>query len=212
MSGTFKHDMTMMFVIHDALRRELDHVARIAARTSDDPRTVLRTAAGWELFKKYLHVHHGAEDEALWPAVREALAGRPDDLAVIDAMEAEHATIDPLLDAVDAALADPNGGTERLGDLVDALVTGIGGHLKHEEDAGLPLVDDVATLPLLIAFGQAHTQRIGPDSPKYLPWLLDGASEAASESVLRVLPEPAREAYRTQWVPAYAASDRWAVG
>ncbi|MER5934002.1 hemerythrin domain-containing protein [Streptomyces sp. NPDC002054] len=212
MSGTYKHDMTMMFVIHDALRRELDQVARIAARTTDDPRTLLRTAAGWEMFKSYLHVHHGAEDEALWPAVRAALAGRPDDLAVVDAMEAEHATIDPLLDAVDAALADDNGGAERLGDLVDALVTGLNAHLKHEEDAGLPLFDDVATPQLLMAFGQAHTKRIGPDSPRYLPWLLDGASEAASESVLRVLPEPAREAYRNAWVPAYAASDRWGVG
>ncbi|MFJ6797953.1 hemerythrin domain-containing protein [Streptomyces sp. NPDC091268] len=210
MTATFKHDMTMMFVIHDALRRELEQLAKVAARTSDDPVTILRTAAGWEMFKSYLHVHHGAEDEALWPGVREALAGRPDDLAVVEALEAEHQTIDPMLDAIDAALVDP-AGHERLGDLVDALVTGLGGHFKHEEDEGLPVVDAVATPPLLMGFGQAHAQRIGPDNPRYLPWLLDGASAADSATVLRVLPEPARAAYENAWVPAYAKINRWSV-
>ncbi|GAA0852063.1 hypothetical protein GCM10009525_79400 [Streptosporangium amethystogenes subsp. fukuiense] len=33
---------------------ELERIARITARTDDDPRRVLRTAAGWELFNKNL--------------------------------------------------------------------------------------------------------------------------------------------------------------
>ena len=62
-----------------------------------------------------------------------ALADRPDDLALLDAMEAEHAAIDPLLESIDAALVDREGGPERLGDLVDALHTNLTGHLTHEE-------------------------------------------------------------------------------
>jgi iron-sulfur cluster repair protein YtfE (RIC family) len=112
----FKLDMTFMYVFHDALRRDLERIARFTARGSDDPGRVLRTAAGWEMFKKYLRIHHQAEDDAVWPVMYQVLADRPDDLALLDAMEAEHAVIDPLLDAVDAALDDRDGGPERLGD------------------------------------------------------------------------------------------------
>ena len=76
-----RHDMTMMYAMHDALRRDLGALAKAAAR-----RTPL--AAGWELFKKALRTHHVAEAEALWPAMRVTLADRPDDLALLDAMEA----------------------------------------------------------------------------------------------------------------------------
>ncbi|GAA3309021.1 hypothetical protein GCM10020295_72550 [Streptomyces cinereospinus] len=71
------HDMTMMFMIHDALRRELERMARITARADEDPRHVLRTAVGWELFKKFLTIHHTAEDVTVWPVMQRALAGRP---------------------------------------------------------------------------------------------------------------------------------------
>ncbi|MEU5383126.1 hemerythrin domain-containing protein [Kitasatospora cineracea] len=208
MTTTFKHDFTMMFVIHDALRRELELLARTTARTTDDPRRLVASAAGWEMFKQYLHVHHGAEDDALWPQVREALAERPADLAVVEAMEAEHATIDPLLDGVDAVLADPARAAE-LGDLVDALVTGLTGHFKHEEEAALPLIDSVATPQLLQGFGQAHTARIGEGTPRYLPWLLDGTSQQNTEAILGILPPPVRGLYNDVWVPAYSKLERW---
>ena len=100
-------NMTMMFAVHDALRRELERLARVAARTGDDPRRVLRAAAGWELFKRFLRVHHTTEDDVLWPAMHEALTERPDGLALLEVMEAEHAAIDPLLRGIDAAGESP---------------------------------------------------------------------------------------------------------
>src|SRR3954465_5373833 len=127
-------DMTAMYAMHDALRRELGHLARIAARIDGDPATLLRTAAGWTLFTASLHVHHTAEDDALWPALRHTLGERPDELALLEAMEVEHAAIDQGIGAIDAALADPHYGPDRLGDLTDSLVTGLNGHLRHEED------------------------------------------------------------------------------
>src|SRR5690348_479849 len=92
---SFSHDMTMMYVMHDALRRELGHMSALAARTDVDPREVFRTAPGWQLFKDSLHIHHTAEDVALWPAVRAAVDGKAELVAVLDAMEDEHARIDP---------------------------------------------------------------------------------------------------------------------
>ena len=110
----FTNDMTMMYVMHSALRRDLQTIARVTARPNDDPKHVLSAAAGWEMFKSYLRVHHTAEDELLWPLMRKALADDSDGLALLDAMEAEHATIDPLLGAIDAALADRDTGPQQL--------------------------------------------------------------------------------------------------
>src|SRR3954470_8915508 len=136
----FRLDMSMMFAMHDALRREVAQVARIASRHDDDPGKLLRAALGWELFKKFLLVHHQSEDDALWPALRASVADHPDRAALVDALEGEHAAIDPLLAAVDAAAADPAHGHQRFGDIVDELAGQLTAHLAHEESDGLALI------------------------------------------------------------------------
>jgi hypothetical protein len=205
----FRLDMTMMYAVHDALRRELERIARIAARVGDDPRQVLSTAVGWEIFKAYLRVHHTSEDDAVWPAMYQVLAERPDDLALLDAMEAEHAAIDPALEAIDAALADPNSGPGGLGDLADSLVTVLAAHLKHEESEGLALMDATLTAQQWQHFADVHRERIGTDARRYLPWLLDSAPEATASAVLRFMPEQIRSAYSADWKPAYDRLSLW---
>jgi hypothetical protein len=116
-------DLTVMLAFHDAFRRDLTHLARAASHRPadlDDPNRRTAVLAGWELFKTYLHIHHTAEDNDLWPRMRTHLADRPDELALLQAMQDEHARIDPLLDAVDGAFADLDSGHQRLGDTVDA--------------------------------------------------------------------------------------------
>ncbi|MGW0484413.1 hemerythrin domain-containing protein [Nonomuraea sp. NPDC003214] len=203
-------DFTMMNAMHDALRRELERLARVAARAGDEPRRVLAAGAGWSLFKRFLTVHHTAEDEALWPPMRAALAARPDDLLLLDAMEAEHAAIDPLLGAVDAALADRDHGAERLAGLIDELATGLRGHLRHEEADGLALVDAVLTAEQWAGFGAAHRHRIGHDDTTYLPWVLDGRADEAAASILDGMPDEIRVAYRDDWRPAFDRLDLYA--
>jgi hemerythrin-like domain-containing protein len=201
---THNLDMTMMIVMHDALRRELERIARVAERLDDNPLDVLRTAVGWELFTTFLRVHHTSEDIALWPVMQRLLVDRPDDLALLDAMEDEHAAINPLLDGVDAALADRDHGVERLGGLVDALVTGLSGHLRHEEADGLALIDATLTEEQWRHFSAVHRDRIGDNASRYLPWLLDGADPNRVAAVLDRMPEPIRAAYRDEWRAAYA--------
>ncbi|SEG76326.1 Hemerythrin HHE cation binding domain-containing protein [Thermomonospora echinospora] len=209
---TYRLDMRMMVAVHNAFRRDLERIARITARTDDDPRRVLRTAAGWEMFKTYLRVHHTSEDDALWPVMRQALADRPDGLALLEAMEAEHAAIDPLLNAVDTALTDRDHGPERLGDLTDALAVTLGEHLGHEESEGLPLIDATLTEQQWQHFGAVHRDRIGTAAPRYLPWVLDDANEEAAAAILARLPESIRTAYRDEWRSAYAGLDLWSAG
>lgn len=135
-------DVTATYVAHDALRRDLEILGRIAARVDRDPRDVLRAAAGWPLFKAALHRHQTAEDEALWPAVRRAAAGRPEVVDLLTALGDEHRIIGALVDGIDAAIGDGSG-PEALRDLVEVLVVELGGHLKHEEIEALPVVHEV---------------------------------------------------------------------
>src|SRR6266700_3133279 len=198
----FRLDMSMMFAMHDALRRELGQVARIAQLPDDNPAGLLRAALGWELFKKFLLVHHQSEDDALWPALR----GR---VAQADALEAEHARIEPLLTGIDAAAADPAYGYQRFGDIVDELVTTLSGHLVHEETDGLPLIDASLTPAQWQHFAQVHTDRLRGDTATYLPWLLNGASQQTLDAVLGKFPPPLLKALREEWGPKYAALNVW---
>jgi hypothetical protein len=208
-ANNFKLDMTFMYVFHDALRRDLQRIARYTAKVSDDPGRILRSAAGWEMFKKYLRIHHQAEDDAVWPVMYQVLANRPDDLALLDAMEAEHAAIDPLLEAIDAALADRDGGPERLGGLADSLLTNLTGHLKHEETETLALIDATLTEEQWQHFGELQRNAIGADTRRYLPWLLDDLSTEHVAYILGVMPPPVRHAYHDEWQRAYVDLDPW---
>jgi hypothetical protein len=205
----YQLDMSMMFAMHDALRRELVQVARIASRTDDHPGRRLRAALGWELFKKFLLVHHQSEDDTLWPTLRTNVAGQPDRVALADALEAEHAVIEPLLTAIDAAAADPDYGYQRFGDIVDELATKLSAHLSHEETDGLPLIDVSLTAQEWQRFAQVHAERIGGDAPMYMPWLLNGASPQTLDAVLGKFPPPLLTAFREEWGPRYAALDIW---
>ncbi len=205
----YKLDMNMMFAMHDALRRELVQVGRIANVRDDNPGTLLRAAVGWELFKKFLLVHHQSEDDALWPALRGRVEGHPERIALVEALEAEHAVIEPLLTAIDSAAADPDYGYQRFGDIVDELATKLTAHLAHEETDGLPLIDASLTEEEWQHFARVHSQRNMPDASRYMPWLLDGASPQTLAAIIGNFPPPLLTAYREQWAPAYAALKIW---
>jgi hemerythrin-like domain-containing protein len=208
-SKDYQHDMSMMLAFHDALRRELGHIARVTAARTDDPRQVMATAAGWQMFKAYLHVHHGCEDDMLWPVMEKSLADRPDDLALLAALEAEHAAIDPLLNAIDATVANPATGPEHLGDLTDALASTLNAHLRHEEGEGLALIDATVTDEQWQDFGLEHGKRIGAEGPRVFPWILEGLDDARTQHILQMVPDALRALYVNQWVGAYRRLDRW---
>src|SRR5277367_1153764 len=104
--GAGDADLTVMIAAHDAFRRDLTRLAQAAAFADlPDPARRASVRAGWELFKRQLHLHHTAEDAIVWPALRERLPHSDHAQSVLDAMEAEHQQIDPLLAAVDDAFA-----------------------------------------------------------------------------------------------------------
>jgi iron-sulfur cluster repair protein YtfE (RIC family) len=206
--GTGAADLTIMLAAHDAFRRDLTRLARAAA-TADpsDPARRQSVAAGWELLKRQLHLHHTAEDQIIWPVLRPRLAHSEHALSVLDAMEAEHDLIDPLLAAVDTAF---NVAPDQLADVIDALATTLTGHLAHEERDGLPLIGVALTAAEWRAAGRAIARKNGlSDGSEMFAWLLDGIGRDQAAATLGSLPPPLRLLYRAIWKPRFDKTPRW---
>jgi iron-sulfur cluster repair protein YtfE (RIC family) len=199
-----KVDFTLMYAAHDAFHRDLRRLtAAVEAGQTADP--AVRT--GWATFKNQLHVHHTAEDTSLWPPLRQKVT-RPEDVAVLDAMQAEHARIDPLLSQVDASLAAS--GRAGLAGHAGMLAETLTAHMKHEEDQALPLVEAHLGPAGWAAFRKATGKIQGlRGGAEFFPWMLDGAPASTSKRVLGMLPPPARLLYRAVWRPRYARTPRW---
>ena len=206
--GTGDADLTIMLAAHDAFRRDLTRLARTAGSANlSDPVRRQSIAAGWDLFKRQLHLHHTAEDEIIWPALRPRLAHSPAALSVLDALEAEHQLIDPLLAAVDAQLA----GGDRLADVIDALTSSVTGHLGHEERDGLPLIGVALTAAEWRGAGRkmAQQERDGRPASEMFTWILDGTGREHAATTLGQLPPPLRLLYRALWKPRFDKIQRW---
>ena len=205
--GTGDADLAIMLAAHNAIRRDLTRLARAAAAADlSDPAKRQSVAAGWELFKHELHLHHTAEDEIIWPALRPRLAHSEHALSVLEAMEEEHERIDPLLAAVDAGFAQ-NGG-ESPADVIDALVSTLTGHLAHEERDGLPLIGTALTAAEWRGVGFKIARRNGlSEGGEMFAWILDGVG--GDPAALRTLPPPLRLLYKAVWKPRFNKTPRW---
>jgi iron-sulfur cluster repair protein YtfE (RIC family) len=205
--GTGDADLTIMLAAHDAFRRDLTRLARTASAANlSDPAKRQSVAAGWDLFKHQLHLHHTAEDEVIWPVLRPRLAHSEAALSVLDAMEAEHELIDPLLAAVDAEF--PAG--DRLADVIDALTSSLTGHLRHEERDGLPLIGTALTAAEWRGVGRKMASKNGlAAGAEMFAWILDGADREHTAATLGQLPPPVRLLYRAVWKPRFEKTPRW---
>lgn len=205
-------DMTMMEITHKALRRDLHHLADAAEKLDPvDARGQAAVRLGWSTLKSMLGSHHEGEDRHMWPRMRAGLRDRPDDLAVLDAMEEEHQRIDPLIRDVDAALARPND-TEALASAAAAFGDEVGGHLSHEERDALPLVRvamSAAAWDKTLAEMRGNGLAAIRSAPEFFPWLLGEADPADRSAVLGRVPPPVRLLYAKVWLPRYAKQPRW---
>lgn len=146
-------DMTMMYVLHHAFRRDLaDFIAATERLSIDDRPAWRRLAARWRVFGELLHDHHTKEDDHVWPLLvgKVSAAGDAKALQILEDMEAEHSSIDPLLDACSSGFA-------RLADHADAdaqasLVVrlartraNLDAHLAHEERDAIQILQTYVT-------------------------------------------------------------------
>jgi hemerythrin HHE cation binding domain-containing protein len=207
--GSGDADLTLMIAAHQAFSRDLASLAR-AAGSADLANPVRRQAVrnGWQVFKRQLYAHHRGEDQFIWPALSKRLSRSDGALSVLAAMEDEHARIDPLLAAVDAAFADP--AHDRFADVIDALATTLTSHLAHEEADALPLIGIALTGAEWKAVGRRIARSNGLSAgTEFFAWMLDGAAPDRVAVVLAQLPLPLRLLYRAVWRPRYVKAGHW---
>ena len=204
-------DLEVVRLIHAALRRDTERLADFAGRwRTTDPAEHDALLLGWHGFSSELHTHHSIEDEYVWPFMRPRLAHDTEATEVLDAMEAEHSVIDPALAEIESALDDRGTGSERLGDLLDGLVTSLRAHLAHEERDAFPLIERTIAKEewhdlSMRSFEQLDRREVSG----MLPYIFEGAPKERVAVVLKSLPVPVRVLNRFWWTPRYARTRRW---
>lgn len=195
-------DMTMMYVLHHAFRRDVRDFARATEATAaaDLGRWSLLVQR-WDLFAHELHQHHTKEDEILWPLLLER-ARAADDVEserVLREMEAEHAALDPLLGGARDAMNDLSAGAaeatrKRLRGTLGRLGQALDQHLGHEESAA------VAILQRYVGgdeWSELERTRFRPkqslgQAKFFVPWALKGLPPGADHRVLNLGGPPLR--------------------
>jgi hypothetical protein len=212
-----------MFLMHHGFRRDLDNFVRVVPEVELGDRTRWQALAGrWQFFSVVLHKHHTGEDAGLWPLLvnRVDAAGDLAARATLEAMEAEHADIDPLLESCGQ-------GFDRLASAADAdaraalevrLVAArqvLGAHLAHEETDALALAQrymsqqDWETVERE-HFAAGYSIR---ESFRAVCWVMDGLPETARERFFR---QPGVGVLRKPWQwllrPRFEQAERRAFG
>jgi len=185
-------DMFMMYVMHHAFRRDLDgFAAAVAATPVEDRATWTALKNRWERFGGYLHHHHSGEDAGLWPAL--LLRADAAEREHLEAMEAEHDVIDPLLEGCAsgfAALARHGDEDERAALLVRVTATRdqLGRHLAHEESEAMAILQRHLSQDEWDVIEREHfAKRDVTDLMFIVPWAVkDLTAEQRSEVFTRI--------------------------
>lgn len=203
-------DLTILELIHRALRRDLARLAAALRAPTMDRRSAQALHAQWQRFARQLHGHHTAEDRLVWPVVERRANGAASD--VLAAMVAEHATLDPLLDKVGAGftrLAAAPGGAASVtlaADLavdLDELARTLDAHLQHEERDAVPLLERYLTPADLDRVSATQRREAGlRGARQFLPWVLEGAPPADRARLMAEMPPPFRLLVR-RWQRAH---------
>jgi iron-sulfur cluster repair protein YtfE (RIC family) len=197
-----------MQAAHDAFRRDLERMARVATPANlRDPGRRQSILNGWAVFENQLLIHHKHEDRFLWPRLRQRMGGSAAAMSTLDAMDAEHALIDPLLEAVNHSFAHDGEGA---GEIIEEMTDKLGGHLGHEEREAMPMIGE--------ALSDAEWKAVVSDIRKatklssaaqFMPWLSEGVDAEGEKTILSIMPPPARVVYRRVWKPKYTNVSRW---
>jgi hemerythrin-like domain-containing protein len=177
-------DMYMMYVLHHAFRRDLAAFAAAVPVTPVEDLAAWRAMQQrWDRFAEILHNHHTGEDEGLWPLLLDRVDAAGDAAArdTLEAMEAEHAQIDPLLSACAAGLrrlADGGTADDRaaLAVRTAAARDGLGRHLAHEETEAIALIQRHMTDAEWRSLEETHfAKKMSPSEVVFLvPWVASG--------------------------------------
>jgi hemerythrin-like domain-containing protein len=209
-SGPPRGRFTVVYLIHEAFRRDLGRLSSALRATNVDKARAGQLGAHWHFVNEQLHHHHEVEDASLWPLVRPKLADRQDQLAVLAEMEEQHVGLLPLCADIDTGFASFAGNPDaqsaaELADRIDNLAPRLEDHLDDEETRCFPVVEQAMTDEEFESFGKATAKAVGMrGSARFFPWIFDGADPIERHAVLSMPPPPVRILCRYVWEPRYA--------
>jgi hypothetical protein len=186
-------DTRMMAIVHGALRRDLlrgREVASAPRYPEGRQRRALGEHVAWLM--DFLHAHHTAEDEGLWPAVR---AKHPAAGPLLDSLEADHRHIEPAAAALRSAgvryaASSADDARVALVEALDDLAAVLFPHLDREVAEAMPIVSATLTDDESRAIEQKYN--IKPKSLAQLGfeghWLIDGIDPTGYDVVVHTVP------------------------
>lgn len=184
-------DTRMMRIVHNALRRDIGRAASaLTRRPYPDPTQRAAIAEHLLWMMQVLCNHHRAEDDGLYPLVRQRV---PRAAHILDTMDADHRAllhaIERLTDTARRYAEDPSARTELAGAL-DELAVVMLPHLQREETEMMPIVSAALTKGEWDAWEQTYSVR--PLSLAELAltglWLLDDATDEDRAVIRSVAP------------------------
>ncbi|MEJ1965556.1 MAG: hemerythrin domain-containing protein [Gammaproteobacteria bacterium] len=163
-------DASHMYQVHDMFRRELKllpALVRDVARGDEERAGIV--ADHIDLLSTVLHAHHQLEDESLWPKLRER--GSSEDRALVDEMQAHHASIEEIGSKIAAAIRAWRSGAARergtaLALCLDRMLLIVSEHMALEEERAIPLIEKHITAA---EWDEANRRGFASVSPGIVP-------------------------------------------
>jgi hemerythrin-like domain-containing protein len=192
-------DVRDMAIIHQTFRKAYEESARLVrANPTPSPARVTFLADHIDFGLSMLHVHHGGEDELVYPKLIERA---PQQAALIEQTRHQHEEIGTALDAASAACAawrqQTNAQTaEALASALEQLNLVVQPHLDDEEQNVVPIAAVTLTQKEWDAVGEHAVAQIPRDKKAVaFGMILEPLSPADRAHMKRVLPAPVRVLY-----------------
>jgi hemerythrin-like domain-containing protein len=167
---------TLVMMSHHGFRRDLARFARALA--AGEPSRLHALREEWRRFRATLHGHHEAEDNGVFPSLASAHASVR---ATIEALEADHRRIDPLLERGDRAFAEDGCVDEAIA-VVREFDELLHPHLATEESELIPFLRDAKTFPT------PETDEIADVYAQGFAWAMHGIAPDVLDRVQAMLP------------------------
>jgi iron-sulfur cluster repair protein YtfE (RIC family) len=175
---------TVVLMSHHGLRCDIVRfTTALRALLGADGAQTMALQQEWQSFHATLHGHHEAEDEGLFPLLRNRHAALAQ---VIDRLTSEHRRIDPLLEEGDRAFGVLAEKPDAAASLLSKLSELLDAHLASEEATVVPFLRDVRRFPVPATDTEAGLYA------EWLAWGSHGVAEDVVEGIYAIVPGAVR--------------------